>query len=81
MFPKNSRFIKFNTNDKGEAAVLDLLLNGDPNDFIGLNGVQVSVASLEIQHLTFQNNVAFVIVSPIKEVVKPQPTKSSNKDE
>lgn len=81
MFPKGSRFIRFNTNDKGEAAVLDMLLNGDPNDSIGINGAEIPVSKLEIVHFSFQNNVALVIVAPVKEVVKPQPTKASNKDE
>ena len=68
-FPKGSRFIKINTNDKGESPILDLLLDGADNTEIGLNGVQIPANSLEVTHLSFSGNIAFVVVSPRTAVV------------
>lgn len=75
-FPKGSRFIKINTNDKGESPILDLLLDGADSTMIGLNGVQIPANSLEVTHLSFSGNIAFVVVSPRITLV-PEPIKAA----
>jgi hypothetical protein len=73
MFPRGSRFLKINTNDKTESAILDKLLDGNNEDMIGINGVGVPANSLQITHLSFAGNIAFVIISPkgAEEVIIP----------
>lgn len=74
MFPRGSRFLKINTNDKTEAAVLDQLLDGASDAIIPINGVQVPAASLQITYLTFVGNIAFIVISPKGAAEAPIPT-------
>lgn len=69
MFPKRSKFIKINTNDKVESAILDKLLDGTSDELIGLDGVGVPVNELEIKYLTVSGNIVFVIVSPVQQEI------------
>jgi TRAP-type uncharacterized transport system substrate-binding protein len=64
MFPRGSKFLRINTNDKAEAQVLDQLLDGSIDSMIPINGAPVPASALQITHLTFAGNIAFVVISP-----------------
>lgn len=75
MFPRGSRFLRININDKTEAAVLDQLLDGSAENLIPINGAPVPASSLEITYLSINNNIAFVVISPKGAIAPhiPQP--------
>jgi hypothetical protein len=64
MFPRGSRFLKINTNEKAEASVLDQLLDGTSDAIIPINGAEIPASSLQITYLTFVGNIAFIVISP-----------------
>jgi hypothetical protein len=65
--PKGSRFLRLNTNDKAEAAALDVLLDGSGT--LPINGVQVNIADFRITKLEFTNYFAYVVLSPAERTV------------
>ena len=77
IYPNGSRFIRVNTNDKGEAIVLDQLLDGTDHTPIGINGAQVDPTTLQITHITFTAGIAFVIVSPRGAIAAEIPTENN----
>ena len=73
-FPKGSRFLRINTNDKAEAVVLDQLLDGSAENMIPINGSFIPASSLQITYLSFAGNIAFVVISPKGAVQADIPT-------
>lgn len=71
-FPKGSRFLKLNLTEKKEAQVLDLLLDGNDSTPLNINDVAIPANELEITQLTFNTNMAFVVISPRKVKVEPR---------
>jgi hypothetical protein len=66
MFPRGSRFVRLNTNDKTEASILDRLLDGNSDDMIPLAGLSFFYNQVQVTHITFSNNMAYVVLSPMK---------------
>ena len=72
MFPTGSRFLRLNTNDKTEASVLDQLLDGNSDAPVPIAGFAFTYQQIQVSHITFSNNIAYLVLSPKKVEVAAQ---------
>ena len=64
LFPKGSCYLKLNTNEKNESAILDQILSGNSDAIIPINGAPVPASSMEVTYLSYGANIVFVVISP-----------------
>lgn len=71
MYPKNSRFLKIDVNDKQQAQMLDALLDQETDLPVTINNVSTNANLFIVNSITFFNNIAYIIISPKinKEVI------------
>lgn len=60
MYPKNTKFLSVNVNDKAAGVALDSLLNGG-DDTLNINGVDVKASEIEILDIKFGGIFALII--------------------